>query len=80
MGTCRGSLYFEFNHKIGELMAEKYTEAQKKAIDTYRQKNKERTNYLAKRSTSKNFISKHATLEDLEELKQLIKERESILQ
>ncbi|MEY8444370.1 hypothetical protein AALM99_09750 [Lactococcus muris] len=60
-------------------MAEKYTDAQKKAIDKYRQKNKERTNYLAKRSTSKNFISKHATLEDLEELKKLIKERESML-
>ncbi|WP_416037828.1 hypothetical protein ACL43R_04385 [Lactococcus formosensis] len=60
-------------------MAEKYTEAQKKATDAYRQKNKERTNYLAKRSTSKNFILKHATLEDLEELKQLIKERENML-
>ncbi|GGJ77303.1 phage protein [Virgibacillus kapii] len=49
------------------------TEANKK----WQEKNKERTRYLNKRSTARNFVRKHATPEDLEELKALIKEREA---
>lgn len=53
----------------------KQTEANKK----WQQKNKEYSNYLKSRSTSRSFIKNRATLEDLQELKQLIKEREELL-
>lgn len=48
----------------------KQLEADKRWIS----KNKEHRNYLVKRSTSRNFIKKHAKKEDLEELKELIEE------
>lgn len=51
------------------------TEANKKWYD----KNKEYAKYLNKRSHARSFIKKFATLEDLEELKGLIKEREELL-
>ena len=51
------------------------TEAQKRAKQKYREKNKERTNYINDKSKAKNFILKKATKEDLEELEKLIKER-----
>jgi len=51
------------------------TEANKKWYD----KNKEYAKYLNKRSHARSFIKNLATLEDLEELKELIKEREEIL-
>lgn len=51
------------------------TEAQKRAKQKYREKNKERSNYINDRSKAKNFILKKATKEDLEELEELIKER-----
>ena len=41
----------------------------------WQEKNKERTKYLQKRSTARGFIKNHATLEDLEELETLLKER-----
>lgn len=53
------------------------TEAQKRAKQKYREKNRERTNYLNARTTSRGFIRNKATKEDLQELKELIKERES---
>lgn len=43
------------------------------------EKNKEHKSYLKYRSTARSFIRNKATLEDLEELKKLIKERESML-
>ncbi|WP_125153078.1 hypothetical protein [Clostridium rectalis] len=52
------------------------TQANKK----WYEKNKEHAKYLNKRSHSRSFIKKFATKEDLEELKQLIKEREEILE
>ncbi|NFL75383.1 hypothetical protein FDB81_06485 [Clostridium sporogenes] len=55
-------------------MANKQTEANKK----WYSKNKEYAKYLNKRSHAKSFI-KIARLEDLEELKELIKEREGNL-
>lgn len=51
------------------------TEAQKRAKQKYREKNKERTNYLNARTTARSFIRNKATKEDLEELEELIKER-----
>ena len=51
------------------------TEAQKRAKQKYREKNKERSNYINDKSKAKNFILKKATLEDLKELEELIKER-----
>lgn len=54
------------------------TEAQKRAKQKYREKNRERTNYLNARTTSRSFIRNKATLEDLEELEILIKERKNL--
>ncbi|SHJ63643.1 hypothetical protein SAMN05444401_3531 [Clostridium amylolyticum] len=53
----------------------KQTEANKK----WQEKNKEYAKYLSNRSRSRSFIKNQSTREDLEELKQLIKERESKL-
>ena len=54
------------------------TEAQKRAKQKYREKNKERSNYINDKSKAKNFILKKATLEDLEELEKMIKERKNL--
>ena len=51
------------------------TEAQKRAKAKYREKNKDRENYIGARSAARSFILKKATAEDLEELLELIKER-----
>ncbi len=51
------------------------TEANKK----WQEKNRERTRYLRNRSTARGFVKKQATLEDLQELKELIKEREELI-
>ena len=53
------------------------TEAQKRAKQKYREKNKERSNYINDRSKAKSFILKKATKEDLEELEEMIKERKN---
>ncbi|TDT63439.1 hypothetical protein [Fonticella tunisiensis] len=42
-------------------------------------KNKEYANYLKLRTSARSFIRNKATLEDIEELKQLVKEREEFL-
>ena len=55
------------------------TEAQKRAKQKYREKNRERTNYLNARTTARGFIRNKATKEDLQELKELIKDREERL-
>lgn len=60
-------------------MSEKYTEAQKKADKAWREKNKEHSTYLRSRSSARSFIKKKATIEDLEELKELIGLREKEL-
>ena len=51
------------------------TAAQKRAKAKYREKNKEKENYLGARSAARSFISNKATEEDLKELEELIKER-----
>ena len=56
-------------------MAEKYTEAQKKADDKWRKENKEHATYLRSRSSARSFIRNKATKEDLQELENLIKAR-----
>ncbi len=48
---------------------------QKEANERWNEKNKERRTYLSSRSSARSFIRKRATLEDLEELEQLIAER-----
>lgn len=53
----------------------KQTEANKK----WQEKNKEHAKYLSDRSRARNFIKKQATLEDIEEFKQLLSERYSQL-
>ena len=54
----------------------KVSEAQKKAVKAYRERNKEKTRVDNYRRTARLFIRSHATKEDLEELKALISERE----
>lgn len=54
-------------------------EAQAAADKRWREKNKEHRNYLTYRGTARSFIRNKATKEDLEELKQLISEREKNL-
>lgn len=53
----------------------KQTEANKK----WQEKNRERAKYLSNRSVARSFIKNKATIEDLEELKKLIEERENFL-
>jgi hypothetical protein len=53
----------------------KQTEANKR----WQEKNKEKNKYLKKRSTARGFIRTDATVEDLEELENLIAERRKIL-
>lgn len=55
------------------------SESQKKAIKAYREKNPKKNQYLSYRSTTRSFINNHATLEDLEELKNLIFKKEKQL-
>jgi hypothetical protein len=52
------------------------SEAQKKAIKSYREKNPKKNQYISYRSTARSFINNHATLDDLEELKALILKKE----
>ena len=52
------------------------SEAQKKAIKSYREKKTKKNQYISYRSTARSFINNHATLDDLEELKALILKKE----
>ena len=54
-------------------------EQQLEADKRYRKKNKEHRNYLSARSSAKSFIRNKATLEDLEDLRCLLCDRESTL-
>ena len=51
------------------------TEANKK----WQEQNREKARYLRNRSTTRNFIKKQATLEDIDEIEELIKERKILL-
>lgn len=56
----------------------KTSESQLKANKKWKENNKERMNYIRKRSAARNFITV-ATTEDLDELEQLIAERRNVL-
>ncbi|MFC4401772.1 hypothetical protein [Gracilibacillus xinjiangensis] len=45
----------------------------------WQEKNREKARYLRNRSAARSFVRKQATLEDIEELKQLIIDRENVL-
>lgn len=53
--------------------------SQTEANKRWQEKNRDRARYLRDRSTARSFIKNKATLEDIEELKSLIKEKESEL-
>lgn len=55
------------------------SEAQERAMRNYRKKNPEKTRYNSYKGTAKTFIRNYATLEDLEELKELMKTRKEEL-
>lgn len=57
----------------------KLTEARKKANKKWDENNKDRENYIVKRSTTKNFILKLATEEDLKAIESYIEERKAKL-
>ena len=57
----------------------KLTEARKKANKKWDENNKDRNNYIVKRSTTKNFILKLATEEDLKAIESYIEERKAKL-
>lgn len=55
------------------------SEAQKRAKYNYREKNKEKSNYINDRSKCKSFILKKSTKEDLILIKKWIEEREKLV-
>ncbi|WP_334328461.1 hypothetical protein [Companilactobacillus sp. HBUAS59699] len=55
------------------------TEAQKRANKKWHDKNRERANYIAMRSSARSFIRNKSTTEDLEELEKIINSRRSEL-
>ena len=55
------------------------SKAQTKASRAWEKRNPERTRYMRYKSTAKTFIRKYVTQEDLEELKNLVAEREEAL-
>ncbi|KOP78673.1 hypothetical protein AMS59_12730 [Lysinibacillus sp. FJAT-14745] len=59
---------------------QKTSEAQKRATQAYREKNREKTRKQSAKSSAKSYINKYCDLDDLAELKQLIKDREKELQ
>ena len=55
----------------------KTSEAQKRATEKWKEKNRDRNKCLNYKSTAKNFIRNHATQDDLNELRVLIDQREA---
>lgn len=52
--------------------------AQEKATKKWNEQNREHRNYLSKRSSARSFIRNHATVDDLNELEELIKEKKEV--
>lgn len=50
-------------------------DAQTRATKKWNEQNREHRNYLSKRSSARSFIRNHATVDDLNELEELIKEK-----
>jgi len=57
---------------------EEQKKTQTEANKRWQAKNKERAKYLSNRSRARSFIRNEATLEDIEELRSLLNEREQI--
>lgn len=57
----------------------KTSESQLKAVNKWKDKNKDKQRAYNDKSASKRFIKKYATLKDLNELKELIKNKENEL-
>ena len=53
-------------------------DAQSKATKKWNANNREHRNYLSKRSSARSFIRNHATMDDLNELEELIKEKKEV--
>lgn len=51
------------------------TDAQKRDNEKWHRNHRERANYIAMRSSARSFIRKKSTLEDLEELQNIIENR-----
>lgn len=62
-----------------EILMAELSEARKRANKRWDDKNKARKLYINKRSTTKSFILKLATEEDLEQIEKYIEERRSNL-
>lgn len=56
------------------------TNAQTKATKKWNKNNREHRNYLSKRSSARSFIRNHATMDDLNELEEIIKEKKEALE
>lgn len=54
--------------------------AQGKATKKWNEQNREHRNYLSKRSSARSFIRNHATVDDLNELEKIIKEKKEELE
>lgn len=54
--------------------------AQQKATKKWNEQNREHRNYLSKRSSARSFIRNHATMDDLNELEEIIKEKKEALE
>lgn len=54
--------------------------AQEKATKKWNANNREHRNYLSKRSSARSFIRNHATMNDLTELEEIIKEKKEELE
>lgn len=60
-------------------MADKTSEAQKRASRAWEERNKEKVRQDSARRSARSFIRNRATEEDLQELEQLIAERRKLL-
>lgn len=56
------------------------TDARKRANKKWAENNREYRNYLSKRSSARSFIRNHATMDDLNELEEIIKEKKEALE
>lgn len=56
------------------------SDAQKRATQAYRERNREKTRKQSSKSAAKTFIRKYADCEDLKELEVLIEEKKLILE
>ena len=52
----------------------KTSKAQLQAVKTWEDKNKDKVNYTKSKSSCKSFIKNKATLEDIQDIEELIKE------